>query len=128
MPETPAPTSQSDSVPAVVVVCADQDIRDAVAGCYASAGLRTFATLDGYEANVVLKTCPVRLLVVDRFPPPWPGLDALDKLRAAHPRLRIAFVARGGASDGAALARAGGAHVVLTRPVDRRTLLSALEC
>lgn len=127
MSKSPASTSQPDTAPAVVVLCADQDVRDAVSGCYLSAGLRTFATLDGYEANVVLKTCPVRLLVIDRFPPPWPGLDALEKLRTAYPRLRIAFVARGDARDGAVLARASGTHVVPASPLDRRMLLWALD-
>lgn len=122
----PHPAAKSVSIPAVVVLCADKTVQDIVTDCCATAGVQAFTTLDGYEANVVLKNYPIRLLVVDRFLPPWPGLDTLPQLRSANSRLRIAFV-DDGARNAAVLARVSGAHIVLNKPIDRSAVLSALD-
>jgi DNA-binding response OmpR family regulator len=115
-----------NSIPAVVVLCADKDVRDVVSRCCIWAGVQAFTTFDGYEANIVLKNYPIRLLIVDRFLPPWPGLDTLPQLRSANSRLRIAFVDDGG-RDAAVLARVSGAHLVLSKPISHGEMLSALS-
>jgi DNA-binding response OmpR family regulator len=87
---------------------------------------RTFATADGYEANVILKAMCAGLLITDRALPPWPGLDTFRQLQSANPRLRIALVDDGNFS-GTQTARLTGANVVLTRPLSRRQVLKALD-
>ena len=61
--------------PSVVVLSADEMLRDAVAYWFKSLEILTVATADGYEANRVIEEGGVRLLITDRVLPPWPGLD-----------------------------------------------------
>lgn len=110
---------------AVVVLCAEEEVRDVITYWFTSLSIRTYPTTDGYEAARFLKTTTVALLITDRVLPPWPGLDTFRQLRSANPRLRIAFV-DDGSRDGAILARISGATVVLTRPLSRRQVIEAL--
>jgi len=80
--------------PTVVVLCAEEELRDVITYWFTSLSIHTVATTDGYHANRILKTTTVGLLVTDRILPPWPGLDTFRQLRAANPRLRVAFVTR----------------------------------
>jgi DNA-binding response OmpR family regulator len=116
------PISES---PAVVILCAEEELRDVIAYWFASLSIRTHPTADGYEASHILKTTTVGLLITDRVLPPWPGLDTFRQLRSANPRLRIAFV-DDGSRNGVILARITGATVVLTRPLSRRQVIEAL--
>jgi hypothetical protein len=65
------------------------------------------------------------LLITDRVLPPWPGLDTFRQLRAANPRLRIAFVDNGNA-DTWILARVTGATIRLPQPLTRRAVVESL--
>ena len=110
--------------PSVVVLSADEMLRDAVAYWFKSLGILTVATADGYEANRAIKEGGARLLITDRVLPPWPGLDTFRQLRTANPSLRVAYV-DDGSWDGAILARVAGSVVVLPRPLDRRRVIEA---
>lgn len=111
--------------PTVVVLCTEEELRDVITYWFTSLSIHTVATTDGYEANRILKTTTVGLLVTDRILPPWPGLDTFRQLQVANPRLRIAFV-DDGSRAGVILARITGATVVLTRPLARRQVIEAL--
>lgn len=112
-------------LPAVVILCADDEVRDVITYWFTSLSVRTYPTTDGYEAARILKTTAVGLLVTDRVLPPWPGLDTLRQLQSANPPLRIAVV-DDGTRDGVILARISGATVVLTRPLSRLRVIEAL--
>jgi DNA-binding response OmpR family regulator len=111
--------------PAVVILCAQEELRDVITYWFTSLSIRTYPTTDGYEAARILKTTTVGLLITDRVLPPWPGLDTFRQLQSANPRLRIAFV-DDGSREGVILARITGATVVLTRPLSRRQVVEAL--
>jgi DNA-binding response OmpR family regulator len=111
--------------PGVVILCAEEELRDVITYWFTSLSVRTYPTTDGYEASRILKTTTVGLLITDRVLPPWPGLDTFRQLRSANPRLRVAFV-DDGTRDGVILARITGATVVLTRPLSRRQVIEAL--
>jgi DNA-binding response OmpR family regulator len=115
----------TNGLPTVVILCADRELREAIAYWFTSLSIPTFNTADGYEANVVLKAVDSGLLITDRMLPPWPGLDTFKQLTAANPRLRIAFV-DDGSRNAAVLARLTGAHTILTRPLSAREVLAAL--
>jgi DNA-binding response OmpR family regulator len=117
--------SSLDQSPTVVILCAEEELRDVITYWFTSLSIGTYPTTDGYEANRVLKTTVAGLLVTDRVLPPWPGLDTFRQLRSANPRLRIAFV-DDGSRNGVILARVTGATVVLTRPLSRRQVIEAL--
>ncbi len=116
---------RAGEVPTVVVLCAEEELRDVITYWFMSLSVRTFVTTDGYAANVILKAMGSGLLITDRVLPPWPGLDTFRRLQSANPHLRIAFVDDGG-RDGAMLARLTGANTVLSRPLSRRQVLGAL--
>ena len=108
----------------IVILCAEEQIRDAIAYWLSSQPAKTIVAADGYHAaRIVRSNC--RWLVTDRVLPPWPGLDNFLDLRAAHPQLRIAFIDNGNPGD-RILARVTGASVMLARPLTRRTVSDAL--
>jgi DNA-binding response OmpR family regulator len=118
-------TSSLDEARAVVVLCAEEELRDVITYWFTSLSICAYPTTDGYEAARILKTKPVGLLITDRVLPPWPGLDTFRQLRSANPRLRIAFV-DDGSRTGVIIARITGTTVVLTRPLIRRQVIEAL--
>lgn len=112
------------NVGAIVVLCAEEEVRDILAYWLASEPTKTLIAADGYQAARALdEGC--RWLVTDRVLPPWPGLDTFITLRSQHPGLRIAFVESGNIHDGI-LAKVTGASVLLPRPLSRRALTEAL--
>lgn len=115
----------AEQLPTVVALCAEEELRDVITYWFTSLSVLTFATTDGYAANVILKAIGPRLLITDRALPPWPGLDTFRQLQAVNPDLRVAFI-DDGTRDGAILARLTGASVVLTRPLTRRQVIGAL--
>jgi DNA-binding NtrC family response regulator len=110
---------------AVVVLCAEEELRDVLTYWFTSLPVRTVVAADGYEANKALKHIASGLIVTDRVLPPWPGLATFRDIRVANPRLRIAFV-DDGSPDAAILARVTGATVVLQRPLTRQKVVEAL--
>jgi DNA-binding NtrC family response regulator len=116
---------QRDSSADVVVLCAEEEVRDVITYWFASLPVRTFVAADGYEANKVLKDNARGLLVTDRILPPWPGLDTFRQLRSRNPHLRIACI-DDGTPETQILARVTGATVVLPRPLKRQAVVEAL--
>lgn len=118
-----APTAAES--PNVVVLCAEEELRDVIGYWFASLSIPTLATTNGYVANRILKSMTGGLLITDRTLPPWPGLDTFRQLLSANPQLRIAFI-EDGSHDGAILARVAGATLVLARPLARQRVVEAL--
>ncbi len=109
---------------AIVVLCAEEEVRDIIAYWLSSEPAKTLIADDGYQAAKALNN-GCRWLVTDRVLPPWPGLDSFLTLRSQHPDLRIAFVESGNVHD-SILAKVTGASVLLPRPLTRRTISEAL--
>jgi CheY-like chemotaxis protein len=108
----------------VLILCADETARDALAYWLRSSKVATEVAVDGYEASERLRSGAFRLLVTDRLLPPWPGLDAFVRLKQRLTKLRVAFI-DDGVPDTQALARAAGADVILPRPLRRASVLRA---
>ena len=108
----------------VLILCADETSRDALAYWLRSSNVATDVAADGYEATERLRSGAFRLLVTDRLVPPWPGLDAFVRLKQRMSGLRIAFI-DDGMPDTQALARAAGADIILPRPLRRASVLQA---
>lgn len=109
---------------AIVVLCAEEEVRDVIAYWLSTEPANTLVAEDGYQAAKALDD-GCRWLVTDRVLPPWPGLDTFLTLRSQHPDLRIAFVENDNVHDGI-LARVTGASVLLPRPLTRRAVSEAL--
>jgi twitching motility two-component system response regulator PilG len=108
----------------IVILCAEQELRDAIAYWLSSRPAKAVVADDGYHAAKVLQN-GCQWLVTDRVLPPWPGLDNFLTLRSAHPQLRIAFIENGNLDD-RILARVTGADVLLRRPLSRKAVSDAL--
>jgi DNA-binding response OmpR family regulator len=106
----------------VLILCADETARDALAYWLRSSNVATDVAENGYDASERLRSGAFRLLVTDRLLPPWPGLDAFVRLKQRLRGLRIAFI-DDGVPDTQALARAAGADVILPRPLRRASVL-----
>ena len=109
---------------AVVILCAEEAVRDVIAYWLSSQPGRAIVAADGYHAAKALQN-GCRWLITDRVLPPWPGLDTFLTLRSRHPDLRIAYVESGNVHDGI-LARVTGASVLLPRPLTRQAVNQAL--
>jgi DNA-binding response OmpR family regulator len=108
----------------IVILCAEEEVRDVIAYWLSFRPARTVVADDGYHAaKALLNGC--RWLITDRVLPPWPGLDTFLTLRSQNPNLRIAFVDSGNVHD-AILARVTGASVLLSRPLNRKAISEAL--
>lgn len=118
---TPEP---EDALADVLILCADETARDALAYWLRSSNVATDVAANGYDASERLRSGAFRLLVTDRLLPPWPGLDAFVRLKQRLSGLRIAFI-DDGVPDTQALARAAGADVILPRPLRRASVLRA---
>ena len=110
----------------VVVLCSDPDTRDVLRFWLSGSGIPVAVANDGAGANILLAEKERGGLIVDRFLPPWPGLDTIKALKRRHPALRV-IVIGGGNSDNARLAREVGADVLLERPLRRAGILRALN-
>ena len=108
----------------IVILCAEEAVRDVLAYWLASQPGRAVVADDGYHAAKAIENGG-RWLVTDRVLPPWPGLDTFLTLRSRHPQLRIAYVENGNVHDGI-LARVTGASVLLPRPLTRQAVNAAL--
>jgi DNA-binding response OmpR family regulator len=108
----------------IVILCAEQELRDAIAYWLSSRPAKAVVADDGYHAAKVLQN-GCQWLVTDRVLPPWPGLDNFLTLRSTHPQLRIAFIENGNLDD-RILARVTGADVLLRRPLSRKIVSDAL--
>lgn len=117
----PHPT-QRHATGEIVILCADEVVRDVITYWLSTSGRATVAA-DGYQAAKALQNGG-RWLVTDRVLPPWPGLDTFLTLRGRHPALRIAFVESDNIHDGI-LARVTGASVLLKRPLSRQAVTEA---
>ncbi len=113
-----------DALAGVLILCADETARNALAYWLRSSNVATDVAANGYDASERLRSGAFRLLVTDRLLPPWPGLDAFVRLKQRLSGLRIAFI-DDGVPDTQALARAAGADVILPRPLRRASVLRA---
>lgn len=108
----------------IVILCADEEVRDVIAYWFSASTLEAVVAADGYHAARALQNGG-RWLITDRVLPPWPGLDTFISLRNRYPALRIAFVESSNIHDGI-LARVTGASVLLKRPLSRKAVMDAL--
>ena len=123
---TGSPTSRAPATSAagVLILCADERSRDALAYWLRSSNIATDVAANGYDASERLRSGAFRLLVTDRLLPPWPGLDGFVPLKQRLSGLRIAFI-DDGVPDTQALARAAGADIILPCPLRRASVLQA---
>ena len=108
----------------VVIVCAEEEVRDVVTHWLTLDGMDVVVAADGYQASRALKRGS-GWLITDRVLPPWPGLEPFLDLRSRYPDLNIVFVEGTNVHD-TILARVTGANATLSRPLKRQAVIGAL--
>jgi DNA-binding NtrC family response regulator len=122
--DTKRKTASRRNADNVVIVCAEEEVRDVIAHWLLKDGMNAVVAVDGYEAAKALRRGS-RWLVTDRVLPPWPGLDPFLDLRSRYPGLNIVFVEGSNVHD-TILARVTGAGATLSRPLTRQAVLDAV--
>ena len=118
------PRASRRSADSVVIVCAEEDVRDVVAHWLRLNGMDVVVAADGRQAARALKRGSA-WLITDRVLPPWPGLDPFLDLRSRYPKLNIIFIEGANVHD-TILARVTGAGATLSRPLTRQAVVDAL--
>jgi CheY-like chemotaxis protein len=116
-----------DRTPRVAVVVEDDpDLREIYATYLEGEGFSVTRAANGLEALLQIKRVRPTSVVLDLLMPRLGGLDALRRIKAFDPSIRVVVVT--GAEDPALprQALALGASAVLKKPVEHEALLSAL--
>lgn len=94
-------------------------------------GCEVTSVANGRQALEVLRRREIDLLITDILMPEMDGLEVLNEVRRAHPRVRLLAMSGGGvhlhASDCLKLAKSLGAHGVLLKPFKREQLLAVID-
>ena len=111
---------------AVLVVEDDPELREIYAAYLEDEGFTVARAADGLEALLQIKRVRPASVVLDLLMPRLGGLDALRRIKAFDPSIRVVVVT--GAEDPAlpGQALALGARAILKKPVASETLLLAL--
>jgi DNA-binding NtrC family response regulator len=110
----------------VLVVEDDPELRELYAAYLEDEGFTAARAADGLEALLQIKRVRPANVVLDLLMPRLGGLDALRRIKAFDPSIRVVVVT--GAEDSAlpGQALALGASAILKKPVAAETLLLAL--
>jgi DNA-binding response OmpR family regulator len=110
----------------LLALFANDDLRQAVSYCSRALGFTVDTARSGNDAARLLRGSDYRVLVTDRFIPPWPGLDSIPRLKRRYPHVRIVVLLESGPVGIASLLRLAGADVVVEPPLRRAALLAAI--
>jgi CheY-like chemotaxis protein len=112
--------------PRVVVVADDEpEIRSILSDFLGLHGLAVAEATDGVQLLALVERSQPVAVIVDINMPRLGGLDAVRRIRSAHPSLPI-LVVTGAAEEARAGALAAGATAVLAKPLPLGDLLAAL--
>jgi CheY-like chemotaxis protein len=109
----------------VVVADDDAEIRHTIGEYLAAHGYVVHEAANGLEALTLVKDTAPAFVVLDVVMPRLGGLDALKRIKASDPEIRV-IVITGRADEFREPALARGALQVLEKPVDVAVLLRAL--
>ena len=120
---TPRPTR-------ILVVDDDEAFRGSVARVLTEAGYEADQAANGRELIEGYRAAPADLVLLDLYMPGTDGVEAMIRLRAEFPDIRIIAISGGGyrvAQDVLAIAARLGALATLEKPVGRKVLLQTIR-
>lgn len=116
-------SQQQTSVPRLIVVDDDNDIRDLIVGQLAQEHYEVLAAASLAELNAAMAAQPIDLIVLDLNLPDGDGLALCRELRAGGSDVRIIMVTARGSAIDRVLGLELGADDYLTKPFEPRELL-----
>jgi|WetSurMetagenome_2_1015567.scaffolds.fasta_scaffold68329_3 CheY-like chemotaxis protein len=117
---------ESRPAPRVLVVDDEEAVRKLLAGVLASAGYQVVAASDGHQAQKVLDSTPVDLVVMDLVMPNREGIETITGMHQARPDLKIIAISGYGGTFLNVATRLG-ACAALAKPISPDQLLRAVE-
>ncbi|MFI5280039.1 MAG: response regulator [Gemmatimonadales bacterium] len=119
-----------DTLSRVLVVDDDTPLRHAIVKTLTRAGYLTVEAASGQEAIECYRVAPADLVLTDIYMPGTDGVEAIIRLRAEFPDLRVVAMSGGGhmAKEGVLdLATRLGARGTLEKPVGTEALLEMIR-
>ena len=116
----------ADGPKKIIVLVANQDLRDAASYWSEALGFAVDAARTGTHAAKLLQEGPYQALVTDRFVPPWPGLESIPNLKRRYPGMRLINLLKRGQIGTASMLRVAGADAVIELPIRQADLMTAL--
>jgi len=113
----------------ILVADDDSNLRAVLRLTLEHAGHHVVEAADGREAMARVRESEIDLVVTDMLMPEMDGLEAIQKLRALRPGIRIIGISGGGRIDAKnylTLAAKLGAARVLTKPFPMQDLVAAV--
>jgi CheY-like chemotaxis protein len=114
----------------ILVVDDDRDVRTALVRILTKAGHEVAQAEDGGAALAAYRARPADLIITDMYMPAVDGVEVVARLVDEFPDARLIVISGGGQlekEDVLDLARRLGARCTLTKPIDRRALLDAVN-
>ncbi len=118
-------TSAESSLPAILVVEDDADVRELLRRMLDRAGFSVMTASHGREALRLFRGRPVDIAITDLLMPEMDGFELIRELTARWPSIRI--IALSGATVRLEMARQLGAAAVLRKPISSTILVQTVE-
>ena len=109
-----------------LLLCADEEVHDLIEGWLVKAGINVISANDEKNAERVILDQPIDFLIIDSSPIYLPDLPSLRVLKEKSRNLRVILAPTHAERLDVGVARISGVDAVLTRPLRRVALLSAL--
>jgi CheY-like chemotaxis protein len=123
----------------ILIVDDERDVRDSIKSVLDLAGYTVNTAENAADALEQLERAPVDVVITDIIMPKMNGVQAIESIRKAFPRVRIIAISGGGNFGAAAYqptaittnaylasAERAGAHFVLTKPFEAEDLIEAV--
>ena len=118
-------------VATILLIDDDAAIRDTVASMLETAGHAVVARENGRDADALVTSEQIDLVVTDLFMPETDGLEVIEAVRRAHPGIPVLVISGGGTSTSNLnmlhVAEMLGAHDVLAKPFRYAALLEKVD-
>lgn len=114
----------------ILVVDDEADFRRIVSRMLTAGGHQVEEAVDGQQAIEAYRARPSDLVLADLYMPAVDGVEAIIRLRHEFPEVRIIAVSGGGhlgTEDVLKIAANVGAQATLSKPVEKKTLLAAVQ-
>lgn len=113
--------------PSILIADDDSSFRQTLQEVLAPTGLRTYLAANGEEVLRIVRSTEVHLLLLDMHMPRLTGLETVRRIQQL--KRRIPFIILSAGIDDALRAEAIAAHAfsVLSKPVDRRTIMCLVQ-
>ncbi|HSV29447.1 MAG TPA: response regulator [Candidatus Omnitrophota bacterium] len=110
----------------VVVLAADEMVRDALACWLGADGADVQVAANGSEAAMLLDQGGTDALVTDRTYPAWTGLGTMQSVKQRFPGIRVVVAGARADDPFVALARSVGADAVIPSPLRKAEVIRSL--